>query len=53
MPDLLKQATDAQALMANPTPLIGAAALYLVFLLPLVRLVSFLEERGKRQMTAR
>ncbi|MBT1159037.1 amino acid ABC transporter permease [Aminobacter anthyllidis] len=53
MPDLLKQATDAQALMANPTPLIGAAAMYLIFLLPLVRLVSYLEERGKRQMTAR
>ena len=25
MPDLLKQATDAQALMANPSPLIAAA----------------------------
>lgn len=53
MPDLLKQATDAQALMANPTPLIGAAILYLAFLLPLVRLVSYLEERGKQQLTAR
>ncbi|MGS1096470.1 amino acid ABC transporter permease (plasmid) [Aquamicrobium terrae] len=53
MPDLLKQATDAQALMANPTPLIGAALIYLAFLLPLVRLVSYLEERGKRQLTAR
>ncbi|WP_173931912.1 amino acid ABC transporter permease [Chelativorans sp. Marseille-P2723] len=53
MPDLLKQATDAQALMANPTPLIGAALIYLAFLLPLVRLVSHLEERGKTQMTAR
>ncbi len=50
MPDLLKQATDAQALMANPTPLIGAALIYLAFLWPLVRLVSYLEERGKRQM---
>lgn len=53
MPDLLKQATDAQALMANPTPLIGAAVIYLAFLWPLVRLVSYLEERGKRQLTAR
>ena len=53
MPDLLKQATDAQALMANPTPLIGAAIVYLAFLLPLVRLVSYLEERGKRQLAAR
>jgi polar amino acid transport system permease protein len=49
MPDLLKQATDAQALMANPTPLIGAAIIYLAFLWPLVRLVSYLEERGKKQ----
>ncbi|UUP15897.1 amino acid ABC transporter permease [Nitratireductor thuwali] len=53
MPDLLKQATDAQALMANPTPLIGAAAIYLAFLWPLVRLVNHLEERGRRQMEAR
>jgi polar amino acid transport system permease protein len=53
MPDLLKQATDAQALMANPTPLIGAAFIYLAFLWPLVRLVNHLEERGKRQQTAR
>lgn len=53
MPDLLKQATDAQALMANPTPLIGAALIYLAFLWPLVRLVNWLEERGKQQMTAR
>lgn len=53
MPDLLKQATDAQALMANPTPLIGAALIYLAFLWPLVRLVNWLEERGKQQMMAR
>lgn len=49
MPDLLKQATDAQALMANPTPLVGAAIIYLAFLWPLVRLVSHLEERSKQQ----
>ena len=53
MPDLLKQATDAQALMANPTPLIGAALIYLAFLWPLVRLVNHLEESGKRQQAAR
>jgi polar amino acid transport system permease protein len=52
MPDLLKQATDAQALMANPTPLIGAALIYLAFLWPLVRLVNHLEERGKQQLAA-
>ncbi|QPC95514.1 amino acid ABC transporter permease [Mesorhizobium sp. INR15] len=45
MPDLLKQATDAQALTANPTPLIAAALMYLIVLWPLVRLVSFLEWR--------
>ena len=45
MPDLLKQATDAQALMANPSPLIAAAAIYLVILWPLVRLVAWLERR--------
>ncbi len=48
MPDLLKQATQAQALTANPTPLIGAAAIYLAFLLPAVLLVSRLERRMNR-----
>jgi polar amino acid transport system permease protein len=52
MPDLLKQATDAQAYMANPTPLIGAALVYLALLWPLVRLVNYLEERS-RARTAR
>jgi polar amino acid transport system permease protein len=45
MPDLLKQATQAQALSANPTPLIGAALIYIVILLPLVRLVGVFEKR--------
>ena len=45
MPDLLKQATQAQALAANPTPLISAALIYLVLLLPLVNLVSVAEKR--------
>lgn len=45
MPDLLKQATDAQALTANPSPLIAAAIIYLIILLPAVRLVSYLEAR--------
>lgn len=43
MPDLLKQATQAQALAANPSPLIGAAIIYVAFLLPLVAAVSRLE----------
>jgi polar amino acid transport system permease protein len=47
MPDLLKQATDAQALTANPSPLIAAAVMYLIVLLPAVRLVSYLERRYK------
>ena len=45
MPDLLKQATDAQALTANPSPLIAAALIYLAVLLPAVRLVHWLERR--------
>lgn len=45
MPDLLKQATQAQALAANPTPLIGAALLYLLLLLPMVQLVARFEAR--------
>ncbi|MFZ1340569.1 MAG: amino acid ABC transporter permease [Paracoccaceae bacterium] len=45
MPDLLKQATQAQALAANPSPLIGAAIIYVAFLWPLVAWVSRLERR--------
>ncbi|MBW8299948.1 MAG: amino acid ABC transporter permease [Hydrogenophaga sp.] len=51
MPDLLKQATQAQALSANPTPLIGAALIYVALLWPMVAIVSRLEKhfsRGKR-----
>ena len=43
MPDLLKQATQAQALSANPSPLIGAAMIYVLFLWPLVAAVARLE----------
>lgn len=45
MPDLLKQATQAQALAANPSPLIGAAIIYIAILWPLVAFVSRLERR--------
>lgn len=45
MPDLLKQATQAQALAANPSPLIGAAIIYIAILWPLVVLVSRFERR--------
>ena len=52
MPDLLKQATQAQSLAANPTPLIGAAILYVMLLWPMVIVVARLEKhfsRGKRR----
>lgn len=48
MPDLLKQATQAQALAANPSPLIGAAIIYVALLWPLVAAVSRLERRYAR-----
>ncbi|MEJ5022963.1 amino acid ABC transporter permease [Ochrobactrum vermis] len=51
MPDLLKQATQAQSLAANPTPLIGAAAIYVALLWPLVSVVAKFEvyfSRGRR-----
>ncbi len=51
LPELLKEATDAQALHANPSPLIGAALVYIIFLWPLVRLVSLLEKRFNAQKT--
>ncbi|HVG46705.1 MAG TPA: ABC transporter permease subunit, partial [Rubellimicrobium sp.] len=48
MPDLLKQATQAQAVAANPSPLIGAAIIYIALLWPLVSMVSRLERRFGR-----
>ena len=47
LPELLKEANDAQALYANPSPLIAAAIVYLAFLWPMVRLVGYLEKRSK------
>ncbi|MDA0680757.1 MAG: amino acid ABC transporter permease [Proteobacteria bacterium] len=52
MPDLLKQATQAQALEANPTPLIFAALMYVALLWPLITLVGRLEKKYRRE-TAR
>ena len=49
LPELLKEATDAQSLYANPSPLIGAAIVYVIFLWPMVRLVSLLERRFKTE----
>ena len=51
LPELLKEATNAQALYANPSPLIGAALVYIIFLWPMVRLVSMLEKRYKAENT--
>lgn len=49
MPDLLKQATQAQALEANPTPLIVAALIYVALLWPLVLLVGRLERKFRNR----
>lgn len=48
MPELMRQAQDAQALFANPTPLLGAALIYVAILWPLVRLTAWLEARSAR-----
>lgn len=48
MDDLLKQATDAQALYANPTPLLLAALFYIAILWPMVRFTGWLENHYKR-----
>jgi len=45
LPELMKQAQQAHGLFANPTPLILAALIFLVFLWPMVRLVGVLERR--------
>ena len=46
--ELLKQGNDAQALNANPTPLIAVAFIYLTFLWPLVRLVDRSDAKANR-----
>ncbi|MBD9597393.1 amino acid ABC transporter permease [Ensifer sp. ENS05] len=46
-PDLLKMALDTQAQNANPTPLIGAAVIYLVVLWPLVKFGAHIEASPK------
>jgi polar amino acid transport system permease protein len=47
LPELLRAARDAQSLVYNPSPIVLAAALYLVLLWPAVRLLSRLEHRGR------
>ncbi|MDR6396585.1 amino acid ABC transporter permease [Herbaspirillum seropedicae] len=48
LPELLRVARDAQSLVYNPSPIVLAALLYLLLLLPLVRWLSLLEHRGRR-----
>ena len=45
LPELLNEANNSQALYANPSPLIMAAIIYIIFLWPMVRLVNYLEQR--------
>jgi polar amino acid transport system permease protein len=45
LPELMKQAQQAHGSLANPTPLIMAALIFLVLLWPLVRLAGYLERR--------
>lgn len=47
LPELLRVARDAQSLVYNPSPIVLAALLYLLLLLPLVRWLSRLEHRGR------
>jgi polar amino acid transport system permease protein len=47
LPELLNEASNSQALYANPSPLIMAAIIYVIFLWPMVRLVSVMEQKLK------
>tara|TARA_R110000868_G_scaffold207153_7_gene456118 strand:+ start:55 stop:729 length:675 start_codon:yes stop_codon:yes gene_type:complete len=46
LPELLRVARDAQALLYNPSPIVLAALIYLAVLWPLVRLLSRLEHKN-------
>ncbi|HCX15227.1 MAG TPA: amino acid ABC transporter permease [Rhodospirillaceae bacterium] len=46
LPELLRVARDAQALLYNPSPIVLAALIYLAILWPLVRLLSRLEHKN-------
>lgn len=47
LPELLRVARDAQSLVYNPSPILLAALMYLVLLLPLVRWLSRLEHQSR------
>ncbi|WP_345795707.1 amino acid ABC transporter permease [Castellaniella sp. MT123] len=51
LPELLYLARNAQALLYNPSPLVLAAILYLIILLPIVRYLSKLEKRKLARMS--
>jgi polar amino acid transport system permease protein len=51
VPELLGNARQAQALTYNPTPIVIAACIYLVLLLPIVRLLTLLERRRSMPRT--
>ena len=46
LPELLRNARDAQSLLYNPSPIVLAALMYVALLWPLVRWLSRLEHRG-------
>lgn len=48
-PELLKRARELYTSKTNPTPLVAAALIYLVVLIPLVRVVNMLESRFKKE----
>ena len=48
-PELLKRARELYTAKTNPTPLVAAALIYLAVLIPLVRVVNMLENRGKKR----
>lgn len=47
LPELLRVARDAQSLVYNPSPILLAALMYLVLILPLVRWLSRLEHQSR------
>jgi polar amino acid transport system permease protein len=48
--ELLKAGLSQKSLLANPSPLIFIAALYLVMFVPLTRFSGYLEERMKASL---
>jgi len=47
-PELLKRARELYTSKASPTPLVAAAMIYLIVLMPLVRIANMLESRIKK-----